>query len=89
MAAQIEFMKIVHMEMYNRHLKPKPGGYFTTANVTLYSPMNAKSSGAARAKMSIVPDEPSVTSAHSNSGSSIVNNNQQAQSSSENPTNRV
>ncbi|XP_058121445.1 probable G-protein coupled receptor CG31760 [Anopheles coustani] len=29
LAAQIEFMKIVHMEMNNRHLKPKPGGYFT------------------------------------------------------------
>lgn len=22
-------MRIVHMEMNNRHLKPKPGGYFT------------------------------------------------------------
>ncbi|XP_017876461.1 probable G-protein coupled receptor CG31760 isoform X1 [Ceratina calcarata] len=30
LAAQIEFMKIVHMEMYNRHIKPKAGGYFTT-----------------------------------------------------------
>ncbi|XP_052563486.1 probable G-protein coupled receptor CG31760 [Culex pipiens pallens] len=29
LAAQIEFMKIVHMEMNNRHLKPKPGSYFT------------------------------------------------------------
>ena len=29
LAAQIEFMKIVHMEINNRHLKPKPGGYFT------------------------------------------------------------
>ncbi|XP_055590502.1 probable G-protein coupled receptor CG31760 isoform X2 [Uranotaenia lowii] len=29
LAAQIEFMRIVHMEMNNRHLKPKPGGYFT------------------------------------------------------------
>uniref|UniRef100_T1J8C6 G-protein coupled receptors family 3 profile domain-containing protein n=1 Tax=Strigamia maritima TaxID=126957 RepID=T1J8C6_STRMM len=28
LAAQIEFMKIVHMEMNNRHLKPKAGGYF-------------------------------------------------------------
>ncbi|RXG51268.1 putative G-protein coupled receptor [Armadillidium vulgare] len=35
LAAQIEFMKIVHMEMNNRHLKPKPGGYFTEKNVTL------------------------------------------------------
>ncbi|XP_011300975.1 probable G-protein coupled receptor CG31760 [Fopius arisanus] len=30
LAAQIEFMKIVHMEMHNRHIKPKLGGYFST-----------------------------------------------------------
>lgn len=30
LAAQIEFMRIVNMEMNNRHIKPKPGGYFTT-----------------------------------------------------------
>ncbi|XP_048509846.1 probable G-protein coupled receptor CG31760 isoform X2 [Athalia rosae] len=30
LAAQIEFMKIVHMEMHNRHIKPKAGGYFST-----------------------------------------------------------
>ncbi|XP_065339192.1 probable G-protein coupled receptor CG31760 [Cloeon dipterum] len=29
LAAQIEFMRIVHMEINNRHLKPKPGGYFS------------------------------------------------------------
>ncbi|KAF2361827.1 GPCR family 3 C-terminal protein [Trinorchestia longiramus] len=29
MAAQMEFMRIVHMEVQNRHLKPKPGGYFS------------------------------------------------------------
>lgn len=28
----MEFMKIVHMEMNNRHLKPKPGGYFSDKN---------------------------------------------------------
>ncbi|XP_046988866.1 probable G-protein coupled receptor CG31760 [Schistocerca americana] len=46
LAAQIEFMKIVHMEMNNRHLKPKPGGYFNAANtaVTLQSPLG-KTSG--------------------------------------------
>lgn len=32
LAAQIEFMKIVHMEINNRHVKPKVGGYFTAAN---------------------------------------------------------
>ncbi|XP_029158629.1 probable G-protein coupled receptor CG31760 isoform X2 [Nylanderia fulva] len=30
LAARIEFMKIVHMEVHNRHLKPKMGGYFST-----------------------------------------------------------
>ncbi|XP_054713138.1 probable G-protein coupled receptor CG31760 [Uloborus diversus] len=34
LASQIEFMKIVHMEVNNRHLKPKHGGFFsqTTSN---------------------------------------------------------
>lgn len=32
LAAQIEFMKIVHMEMNNRHLKPKLGGYFSAGH---------------------------------------------------------
>lgn len=31
LAGQIEFMKIVNMEMNNRHIKPKPGGYFSSA----------------------------------------------------------
>lgn len=46
LAAQIEFMKIVHMEINNRHLKPKPGGYFSTANtaVTLQSPVGKTTS---------------------------------------------
>lgn len=35
LAAQMEFMKIVHMEMNNRHLKPKPGGYFSEKNFVL------------------------------------------------------
>lgn len=29
LASQIEFMKIVHMEVNNRHLKPKHGGFFS------------------------------------------------------------
>ncbi|XP_028166441.1 probable G-protein coupled receptor CG31760 [Ostrinia furnacalis] len=41
LAAQIEFMKIVQMEMHNRHLRPRPGGYFTTtANAAPQSPMH-------------------------------------------------
>lgn len=41
LAAQIEFMKIVHMEMNNRHVKPKTGGYFTTLNapIVVHSPL--------------------------------------------------
>ncbi|XP_034935933.1 probable G-protein coupled receptor CG31760 isoform X2 [Chelonus insularis] len=47
LAAQIEFMKIVHMEMHNRHIKPKMGGYFSTHghNWGAQSP-NAKTSSA-------------------------------------------
>ncbi|XP_044579400.1 probable G-protein coupled receptor CG31760 isoform X2 [Cotesia glomerata] len=47
LAAQIEFMKIVHMEMHNRHIKPKMGGYFSTHghNWGAQSP-NAKNSSA-------------------------------------------
>jgi hypothetical protein len=41
LAAQIEFMKIVQMEMHNRHLRPRPGGYFTT-NAAPQSPMHTK-----------------------------------------------
>ncbi|CAL4126367.1 unnamed protein product, partial [Meganyctiphanes norvegica] len=41
LAAQMEFMKIVHMEMNNRHLKPKPGGYFSEKNVAMNSPASA------------------------------------------------
>ncbi|XP_066968512.1 probable G-protein coupled receptor CG31760 [Macrobrachium rosenbergii] len=37
LAAQMEFMKIVHMEMNNRHLKPKPGGYFSEKNSVMSS----------------------------------------------------
>lgn len=32
-------MKIVNMEMNNRHLKPKPGGYFTISSA-VQSPLN-------------------------------------------------
>ncbi|CAG9767118.1 unnamed protein product [Ceutorhynchus assimilis] len=41
LAAQIEFMKIVHMEMNNRHIKPKVGGYFTSLNapMVVHSPL--------------------------------------------------
>lgn len=47
LAAQIEFMKIVHMEMNNRHLKPKSGGYFSAANVpvSLQSPVSRSTTG--------------------------------------------
>lgn len=47
LAAQMEFMKIVHMEMNNRHLKPKPGGYFSEKN----SVMNTAQSPGAKNTM--------------------------------------
>ena len=34
MASQMEFMKIVHMGLNNRHLRPKTGGYFHATNAT-------------------------------------------------------
>lgn len=39
LAAQVEYMRIVHMERNNRHIKPKPGGYFTQA-MQLHSSVN-------------------------------------------------
>ncbi|KAE8747621.1 hypothetical protein FOCC_FOCC005600, partial [Frankliniella occidentalis] len=46
LAAQIEFSKIVAMELHNRHLKPKPGGYFSQGQaVTLQSPMGGGGGG--------------------------------------------
>lgn len=34
-------MKIVHMEMNNRHVKPKTGGYFSSLNApTIHSPLS-------------------------------------------------
>nr|XP_018917299.1 PREDICTED: probable G-protein coupled receptor CG31760 isoform X1 [Bemisia tabaci] len=41
LAAQIEFMKIIQMQLNNRHLKPKAGGYFNYSNtaVHLQSPL--------------------------------------------------
>ncbi|KAI4499691.1 hypothetical protein M0802_005261 [Mischocyttarus mexicanus] len=43
LAAQIEFMKIVHMEMHNRHIKPKAGGYFSAHGHTHGHPSTAQS----------------------------------------------
>lgn len=42
----MEFMKIVHMEMNNRHLKMKAGGYFSSSNtaIMLPSPQAGKNS---------------------------------------------
>lgn len=38
LAHQIEFMKTVHMQVNNRHLKPKPGGYFTITSTSFQAP---------------------------------------------------
>ncbi|ALC39992.1 CG31760 [Drosophila busckii] len=40
LAHQIEFMKTVHMQMNNRHLKPKPGGYFTITSTSFQAPFS-------------------------------------------------
>ncbi|XP_034230220.1 probable G-protein coupled receptor CG31760 [Thrips palmi] len=49
LAAQIEFSKIVAMEVHNRHLKPKPGGYFSQATaVTLQSPQGGQGGASIR-----------------------------------------
>lgn len=40
MAHQIEFMKTVHMQINNRHLKPKPGGYFTITSTSFQAPFS-------------------------------------------------
>ncbi|XP_063700659.1 probable G-protein coupled receptor CG31760 [Culicoides brevitarsis] len=78
LAGQIEFMKIVNMEVNNRHLKPKPGGYFT-----IQSPMG-KSIGVqshfrrhfksderdSKQESSVVTDDPQSGS-HSGTSNSI------------------
>ncbi|XP_060666012.1 probable G-protein coupled receptor CG31760 [Drosophila nasuta] len=43
LAHQIEFMKTVHMQMNNRHLKPKPGGYFTITSTSFQAPYSKSS----------------------------------------------
>ncbi|XP_045475935.1 probable G-protein coupled receptor CG31760 [Harmonia axyridis] len=51
LAAQIEFMKIVHMQVNNRHLKPKAGGYFSSVNApTVIHNPSAKTGGCLLAK---------------------------------------
>ena len=44
MASQMEFMKIVHMGLNNRHLRPKSSGYFHATNATdvLTAPLHSQ-----------------------------------------------
>lgn len=56
LAAQIEFMKIVNMEMNNRHIKPKPGGYFSSVS-SIQSPTSKVT--AAQTQTSKIGKEPS------------------------------
>lgn len=60
LAGQIEFMRIVQMEVNNRHLKPKAGGYFT-----IQSPLG-KSLTASRKHHHTAPSS-TETSKHENS----------------------
>lgn len=71
LAAQIEFMKIVNMEMNNRHIKPKPGGYFTTVTA-LQSPVS-KCTAAQTSKNST--QQNSGISEDGHSGTNSVGNN--------------
>jgi G protein-coupled receptor 158 len=61
LAGQVEFMKIVQMEVNNRHLKPKPGGYFT-----IQSPLG-KSLTASRKQHHHTAPSSTETSKHENS----------------------
>lgn len=61
LAGQIEFMRIVQMEQNNRHLKPKPGGYFT-----IQSPLG-KSLTASRKQHHHTAPSSTETSKHENS----------------------
>lgn len=58
LAAQIEFMRIVNMEMNNRHIKPKPGGYFTSVS-SIQSPTS---------KATVAQTQTSKNSTQQNSG---------------------
>lgn len=64
-------MKIVNMEVNNRHIKPKPGGYFTTIT-SLQSPAS-KSTPAQTSKHST--QQNSGISEDGHSGTNSVGNN--------------
>lgn len=49
----MEFMKIVHMGVNNPHLKPKPGGYFSSGNVAASAAAAAVVSAAAAAASTV------------------------------------
>ena len=57
----MEFMKIVHMGLNNRHLKPKSGGYFHASNATdvLTAPLHVQQRHLSDA---LTPATPSISS---------------------------
>jgi len=61
LASQMEFMKIVHMGLNNRHLKPKSGGYFHASNATdvLTAPLHVQQRHLSDA---LTPATPSISS---------------------------
>lgn len=63
-------MKIVNMEVNNRHIKPKPGGYFTTS--TVQSPIGK---GAQTQTSKHSTQQNSGISEDGHSGSNSVGNN--------------
>ncbi|XP_055376152.1 probable G-protein coupled receptor CG31760 isoform X2 [Condylostylus longicornis] len=77
LAHQIEFMKTVHMQMNNRHIKPKPGGYFTITSTSFQTPtINAKGVTSATTQTSCKTSHPnSCVSDDGHSGSNSVGTN--------------
>lgn len=61
LAHQIEFMKTVHMQINNRHLKPKPGGYFTITSTSFQAPYSKSNMSSTQTQTSKTGHEDSHT----------------------------
>ncbi|TMW48330.1 hypothetical protein DOY81_006598 [Sarcophaga bullata] len=62
LAHQIEFMKTVHMQINNRHLKPKPGGYFTITSTSFQAPFSKSNMSSTQTQTSKTGHDDSHTS---------------------------
>lgn len=61
LAHQIEFMKTVHMQINNRHLKPKPGGYFTITSTSFQAPFSKNNMSSTQTQTSKAGNDESQT----------------------------